>query len=214
MELNNENNPSLKRSMHLPHSLRNNVIQFVTFSEVNSVPIYVIKRWKYELQLLRDSQAGGSELSSMITGMNEAIQGKARRRELAVRIEKYSHEYQRGGRFGDSKIAQIILEALHFKESQGLIDLLAWSIMPNHVHLMWLLKGITCGKVLGQIKSFTSMRINQYLHTRGPVYMPDYYDVDICYEKQFYRVLQYILDNPRNGAGNPQFTGAKDNLIW
>ncbi|MBR0459102.1 MAG: transposase [Victivallales bacterium] len=214
MEFINENDPTLKRTMHLPHSLRKNIIQFVTFSEKDSVPEYILKRWKYELQLLKDSQAGGSQLSSMIAEMNDAVQWKTRRRELATRIEKYCHTYQSGGRFGDPNIAQIILDALRFKESQGLIELLAWSIMPNHVHLMWLLNHTTCGKVLGPMKSFTAKRINEYCHSSGSVYMPDYYDVDICYEKQFYRVLQYILDNPSNGAGNPLFTGAKENLVW
>lgn len=81
--------------------------------------------------------------------------------------------------------------------------LLAWVIMPNHVHvLIHPLPGISLGKIVQSWKSFSARWINSHALQLGltaplePVWQREYWDRFIRDEAHYLWTKSYIHDNP------------------
>ena len=74
---------------------------------------------------------------------------------------------------------------------------LAWCVMPNHVHVLietiagWPLPGVLQGW-----KSFAAKAINKHLSRTGKVWMADYYDRYIRDDSHLAATIAYIHNNP------------------
>lgn len=91
--------------------------------------------------------------------------------------------------------------------------LLAWVIMPNHVHVLIEPK-IPLPGIVHSWKSFTAKAINRVLGLQGRLWQPDYYDRFIREDGHLHTVITYIEDNPVNAglcrsAEEWQFSSAK-----
>src|ERR1051325_5893649 len=63
----------------------------------------------------------------------------------------------------DSRVAQIIVDSLHNLDDRAFL-LIAWCIMPNHVHLVFQLRpGCGLPKVMHSLKTYTARRANKVL---------------------------------------------------
>lgn len=96
----------------------------------------------------------------------------------------------------DPKAAAIVQEnLLHFHGTR--YDLLAWSIMPNHVHtVIELAQQWPLDKVVHSWKSFTSNAINKLLDRSGQLWMPDYFDVLITDARMLEAIVRYVEHDP------------------
>src|SRR5262249_8435918 len=75
--------------------------------------------------------------------------------------------------------------------------LIAWVIMPNHVHvLIESFAGIPLVQVVQSWKSCTANQANRILRRTGPFWQPDYFDRAIRDERHFLRAIQYIHETP------------------
>jgi REP element-mobilizing transposase RayT len=74
--------------------------------------------------------------------------------------------------------------------------LLAWVIMPNHVHLLIETWSVPLGDILHSRKSYTSKQANSLLGLTGVFWAQDYFDCFIRDESHFRRVTRYIENNP------------------
>jgi putative DNA methylase len=84
---------------------------------------------------------------------------------------------------------------LHFDRAR--YRLLAWCVMPNHVHALIETKaGHSLEDILHSWKSFTSKEANRLLNRRGAFWMPEYHDRYIRSEKHLENALRYIEGNP------------------
>lgn len=99
------------------------------------------------------------------------------------------------------ELTDIVAEALsHFNGER--YYLLAYCIMPNHVHTVVLPKIIDSGEIypLSRItytwKRYSATKINRLLGRCGPFWQRESYDHVIRDEDELYGVLQYIMDNP------------------
>lgn len=92
--------------------------------------------------------------------------------------------------------ADIVRQALaHFDGER--YRLLAWVIMPNHVHvLIEQLFGMPLGGVVHAWKSFTAHAINKARGEKGAVWAPDCFDRFIRNGQHFANVKYYIEQNP------------------
>ncbi len=74
--------------------------------------------------------------------------------------------------------------------------LLAWVVMPNHVHVLYETWQVPMGEILRSWRSYTAKEVNKVLGTQGRFWAEDYFDRFIRDEEHFRRVVRYIEANP------------------
>lgn len=109
-------------------------------------------------------------------------------------------------------VASIAKEALHYRDGRE-YDLLAYCIMPNHVHMVFELVGravcptytkvdrAVCPtypvtEILRKLKWNTALRANRVLHRRGAFWQDESYDHVIRNGEELERTIWYVLNNP------------------
>lgn len=96
----------------------------------------------------------------------------------------------------DDRVANLVEENwLHFDGQR--YRLLAWVVMPNHIHvLIEVFEGYLLDKVVQSWKSYTALEANKILNRSGRFWYPDYFDRYIRDENHFGNVVRYIHNNP------------------
>jgi len=74
--------------------------------------------------------------------------------------------------------------------------LLAWVVMPNHVHLLVEIWQTPQSQLVKDWKGFSARRINRVLNRRGKLWQDDYWDRYIRDEAHYRKVVHYIETNP------------------
>jgi REP element-mobilizing transposase RayT len=94
------------------------------------------------------------------------------------------------------EIADMVQEALlHFDADR--YRLLAWCIMPNHVHVVLeMLDHHSLSAIVKSWKSFTSRRANAHLGRAGSFWEADYFDRYMRNEKHLLQTIEYVEHNP------------------
>lgn len=99
--------------------------------------------------------------------------------------------------FGEATNARFLVEALDFVREQGSIYLLAYAILPDHVHLLVAPRGDTSiSDVMKSMKNFSARQINESNGRREPVWQRSFYDRVIRDETQLATAVEYIHANP------------------
>ena len=162
----------------LPHFDAANIYQFITFRLHDSVPAAVIEKWKQKLNWYEDIAAESKE----------AI-------ELRKRIEKYVDNGRGACYLRDERIARLVQGALRHFDRQR-YRLIAWCIMPNHVHVLIQMMDEPLANIIQSWKSYTAHEANKLLNRKGTFWMSDYFDRYIRDEQHFVATVEYILQNP------------------
>jgi REP element-mobilizing transposase RayT len=75
--------------------------------------------------------------------------------------------------------------------------LLAWVVMPNHVHvLIEALPGHPTYSIVSKWKSFSARQANPLLGRSGQLWQADFFDRFVRDEAHYAAVVRYIEDNP------------------
>ena len=164
---------------YLPHLDQPGTIQSLTFRLFDSVPSKVVEVWKSELALTGDEKADDPRCA-----------------DLRKRIEHYVDQGHGVCWLRDERIARQVEKALfHFDGVR--YRLLAWVVMPNHVHvLIETLPGFPLADIIHSWKSYTAKQANKTLERTGTFWMPDYFDRFIRDERHLVAVTDYIEQNP------------------
>ena len=174
----------LRKEWHrgnLPHRNKEGLIQFITFRLADSLPQKVIKDIEEEIRLLSND--------------NKEIE----------RRKKYQYWLDQGlGSCALSKkeMAEVMMNALRHHDGEK-YDLIAWSIMPNHVHVLIKTTGDLV-RIIQSWKSFTGKwaLANNKEYGLGieddadKFWMAEYWDRFIRDEEHFDATVKYILNNP------------------
>ena len=96
----------------------------------------------------------------------------------------------------DERVAQIVKDALFYYDGNK-YKIIAWCIMPNHVHiLIEVFNGISLSEIVHSWKSYSANQINKHLNRTGQVWMMEYFDRYIRDYDHFEKVINYIHNNP------------------
>jgi REP element-mobilizing transposase RayT len=174
----------------LPHWESTPATYFVTFRLADSLPKRVIERFEFERRdILATARAMKRDLSP----------GELKRlaRLFNENIDKYLDAGSGENYLTDPTIAQATMQALlHFDEER--YRLLVWCLMPNHVHVVFRpLANHQLSEILHTWKSYSANQANRILGRTGVFWQREYYDHLVRDEKDFRRVIRYVLDNPR-----------------
>lgn len=154
---------------YLPHLDAPGVIQAVTFRLADSLPAAVLER-------LADAP--------------EHI----RRRSIASHLDAGYGACH----LAAPDVAAKVEQALLFGDGDR-YRLLAWVVMPNHVHVL-IQPEVPLPGIVQSWKSFTAKTINRVLGLRGRFWQPDYYDRFIREDGHLHTVITYIEGNPVNAG--------------
>lgn len=156
---------------YLPHFDSPDLVQTLTFRLADSLPQGKIEQWRQDERCRSD-------------------------RQLANAIENYLDRGYGCCALKTPQVAQIVEDALIYFDDHR-YKLLAWCIIPNHVHMMFeTLAFFGLSKLLHSWKSFTANRINAFMNISGQFWQEDYFDRYVRNEAHFNRALHYIEHNP------------------
>lgn len=101
----------------------------------------------------------------------------------------------------DIPIVDYIVSAIAYYD-QRRYNLMAYCIMPNHVHLLLIPLDDEMGEkysqalIMKSIKGYSAYKINQVLKKQGAFWQREYYDHIIRNDIELARCLNYIANNP------------------
>ena len=131
---------SIRSRGRLPHWERAEGTYFVTFRLVDTLSSEVLESWKSERQ--------DTEAAALRQGPEFSVQERRRLHDLYTeRVDSYLDSGAGPCWLRKPEIARVVVEALQFFDGQR-YGLHAWSIMPNHVHVVF-----TVGSVVAPTSS-------------------------------------------------------------
>jgi putative transposase len=92
--------------------------------------------------------------------------------------------------------AEKVIECLHAVQRRGQWAALACVVMPDHVHAVVRLKEGELSEAVKLFSMYSSNKINQILHRRGPVWQHGFYDHALRGPISLQAYLQYMVQNP------------------
>ncbi len=157
---------------YIPHFDSGGLVQSVSFRLADSVPQDLLRRWRAELR------------------------GDDRAAELRERIARYEDAGHGACHLRRPGIARLVQDALQHADGDR-YRLLAWCVMPNHVHtLIEQMPGSRLADIVQSWKSFTAKGANRLLGREGPFWARDYFDRYIRDENHFETARNYVHENP------------------
>jgi len=93
----------------------------------------------------------------------------------------------------------------------GLVESLAWVIMPDHFHWLFALRDATLHQVMRRVKSRSTLIINRSGGTQGAFWQSGYHDRAARAEEDLIQIARYIIGNPLR-AGLVEHVG--DYPLW
>jgi REP element-mobilizing transposase RayT len=177
----------------LPHWSAKGATYAVTFRLADSLPRVVLEAFLRERrQLLVESRSKGRELTT---------RESKRLHELhSARIEAFLDSGKGGCVLRDANHAQIVKDALRYFDCQR-YDILAWCVMPNHVHVVVRpYPGHELRAILQSWKSFTANSINKLLGRNGALRQAEYFDHLIRDDDDLEHSIRYVLENPKSAG--------------
>ena len=152
-------------------------MQSLTFRLHDAVPEDVIESWKTAL-----------------------ARRKYTEQQYEIKLRKLIARYEDAGHgacwLRDERIASLVENALLYFDNQR-YRLIAWCVMPNHVHgLIETKESWSLAEILHSWKSYTALRANQILGRSGDFWFREYHDRFIRDDRHFRNTVNYIEQNP------------------
>ncbi len=187
----NYGTPEEWHSGNLPHRNKIGLIQFITFRLADSLPQNVLKKIEESLKHLEENKKDS---------------------EKRKQYEKFLSLGYGCCAMKHTEMAQVVFEALKYHDGNK-YNLLAWSIMPNHVHVL-IKTNDNLPKIIQSWKSFTgkwALKNNKKYNlgiqkNASKFWMPEYWDRFIRDEDHFNNTIRYILKNPEKAKLNKEST--------
>lgn len=165
---------------YLPHRDHPGLLQFITYRLADSLPAEVLRRIETNLSKTPTDQIETRRRKQLERWLDAGYGSCVLRRPEAART--------------------VVDGWMHFATER--YDLIAWVVMPNHVHvLIRTYDGVNLDKVIQSWKSYTARRINLLDYpkpsdTTDGIWMRDFWDRYIRDEQHFRDAVAYIHRNP------------------
>ena len=155
---------------YLPHRDEPGLTQFITFHLFDAFPANLRTEW---------------------AAMLEIEDQRERRDQLAQYLDKgrgacWLRRPQLGG---------MVDQAIRFYHHKR-YDLLAWVVMPNHVHSLFKVNTIPLSIIVADLKEYTAREANKKLGRRGQFWADDYWDTFMRNAEHELKTRRYIENNP------------------
>ena len=190
----------------LPHISPPGASFFVTFRLADSLPQSILLKMKeeFELKIREIKRLYPTDFEKQIYKEQKRYFGKY---DAQLDLKPYGN-----CQLAQKEIAQIVADKIHSLDGQ-LYDLEAFTIMPNHVHLLfntsnqWVnelnlikndlpLNFKPLAETMRLIKGASARYCNKKLGRKGQLFQYESYDHYVRNEKEWRNIVNYILNNP------------------
>lgn len=180
---------AIRHGDNLPHWACERAVYHVAFRLADSMPDTIREAWIRE----RDSiVATAAQLGRALSGNEE----KRLQYLYSEKIEKYLDTGHGECLLANPAIAGLTANALNYFDGAR-YDLHAWSVMPNHVHIIVAPReGWRLDRIVHSWKSYTANEANKALGRSGPFWQHEPYDHIIRSEKEHAFQVNYVWENP------------------
>lgn len=180
---------------NLPHIQPEGATLFVTFRLANSLPSNIMEqliaeKTKISLELAKIADKKERERQTDLA--NRRFFGKWDDALDSVTGEKF---------LSNPEVADMVAGGVHYRDSK-VYDLIGFSIMSNHVHLVFTPlekqegEYYSLSTIMHTLKRHTARQANLILGHEGYFWQHENYDHFIRDDAELERVIQYVLYNP------------------
>ena len=139
-------------------------------------------------------------LQQMRQRLSSKLENQERKRQLARAIERYLDKGAGACYLKQERIAALVAGTIRHQDGKS-YRLMAWAVMPNHVHLVFrLLPGRNLASVVQTLKSYTAHEANRLLRRSGTFWQREYFDHLIRNGHEFDWAIRYVLSNPEKAG--------------
>jgi len=180
---------------NLPHIQPEGATLFITFRLANSLPKCVMDQLQIEKDWIELELANMSDITereNQIDLANRRYFGKwDGALDLATGKKSLSNP----------DVANMVTESLRHRDGK-VYDLISYTIMPNHVHVIFTPveeqenKYYSLSRIMHSLKRHTARQANLILGQSGYFWQHENYDHFIRDNSEFERVIHYVLYNP------------------
>ena len=175
-----------KTSHRLPHWQQGEAWVFVTWRLGDSLPKAKLDQWNEERDFWRKRHP---------EPWDDKTEAEYHER-FSRQIDEWLDQGSGSCVLKEPANAKIVADALrHFNEDR--YELASFVVMPNHVHVLFRpLEDHALVEILKSWKGFTAREINKRIGKTGALWQDEYWDRLIRSERHFYKVAEYIRENP------------------
>lgn len=180
---------------NLPHWRQEAATYFVTFRQVDSIPVEVWEGMKREAAAWNERV----ELATQSHGTLPpalALEWETFQRSQWLQAERTADDCHGSCLLRQESVRQMVSDALVFFEGTRQA-MHAFVLMPNHVHLLVTSSpGWSLDKLTQSWKGFTAREINGHLGRAGALWQQESFDRIVRTPEHFERIVRYIWNNP------------------
>ncbi len=166
---------------YLPHRDRPGLLQAISYRLADSLPADVLANIKTKLHSLPTIEQDNQQ---------------------RVILEEWLDKGYGSCILRNPEVAECVVDTWRKFDGER-YDLIAWVVMPNHVHvLIRAYDGQSLGKIVQSWKSFTGRKFSALTEkdSVNGIWMREYWDRYIRSEKHFVLAIDYIHQNPVNAG--------------
>jgi len=180
----------------LPHIQPEGATFFVTFRLAGSLPAEVVAK------LMEERERINRELEKIKNNKERAERAYLESRRLFGKWDDELDKSTTGVKhLADARIADMLADSLHFRDGK-VFELIAFCIMPNHVHIVFIPlkeskdKYFALSKIMHSLKRHTAHEANLILGRSGSFWQHENYDHFVRDDAELERIVKYVLYNP------------------
>ena len=206
---------------NLPHYQPEGYSFFITSRLAGTLPKSVYNRIKYEYEMNLITLSAYRDQKIKKEKYSEIRYRKFISYENILDSCKYSYKW-----LSEERIAKVVKDAIFYYENKR-YELIAFTIMPNHIHLVIFpiverksslarridLKPVSAEdqsesgdslyivtKIMQDLKKFTAREANKILKRSGKFWQNESYDHVIRDKEELNRIVKYVMKNPVKGG--------------
>jgi putative transposase len=184
----------------LPHYQLPGAMLFVTFRLADSIPATVLR------ELLGEADRIEAMLQGVKNPLDRQAQAYLEQRRMFGKWDEALHNSRSGPTWlRERAIAELLRDSLHRRDG-AVYELVAYCIMPNHVHLVIVPIAKPDGtyyslsSITHSLKHYTARQANLLLGREGQFWQHESYDHVVRDEAERIRIVSYVLSNPEKAG--------------
>ncbi|HZL37958.1 MAG TPA: helicase C-terminal domain-containing protein [Tepidisphaeraceae bacterium] len=179
---------TVRQGAYLPHWTKEGAAYSITFRLADALPKQVLQEWRNEKNsIIANARDQGRELTAHESSRLEQL--------TSGLVQEYLDAEHGACWLKNDDVAQIVADALRHFDGQRYL-LLAWCLMPNHVHVVLrVLPGQDLPAILHSWKSHTAHEANAALGRSGDFWHAESYDRLLRDEEELVHAVKYAWGN-------------------